>query len=239
MELEREPDRLAGAQADALSGALAEPLANELTRGQALRFGALLHDIAKPQTREVTPQGRVTFMGHDGRGAELSAAILGRLRASERLREHVAALTRHHLRLGFLVHEMPLEPPDHLRLPARDLAGRRRRHRAQRRRPAGDAGGQLRAGHRPASGAGAPDAGRGARLGGRPAAPAGPRATSWSGRWGSGRGRSSAACWRSWRRRASAASWPAPRRRSSAPGSSSSRAAAESLAGERWIFSRR
>ena len=34
------------------------PLANELTRGQALRFGALLHDIAKPQTRAVTPEGR-------------------------------------------------------------------------------------------------------------------------------------------------------------------------------------
>ncbi len=108
VELEREPDRLAGAQADALQRRLAQPLANELTRAHALRFGALLHDIAKPQTREVTPQGRVTFMGHDARGAELSAAILGRLRASERLREHVAALTRHHLRLGFLVHEMPL-----------------------------------------------------------------------------------------------------------------------------------
>src|SRR5581483_1159285 len=32
-----------------------------------------------------------------------------RLRASERLREHVAALTAHHLRLGFLVHAVPLE----------------------------------------------------------------------------------------------------------------------------------
>src|SRR6202012_4440755 len=85
-----------------------EPLANDLTRGQALPFGALLHDIAKPQTRAVTPQGRVTFMGHDEAGARLAAEILGRLRASERLREHVAALTRHHLRLGFLVHEMPL-----------------------------------------------------------------------------------------------------------------------------------
>jgi hypothetical protein len=73
-----------------------------------LRFGALLHDIAKPQTRAVTPQGRVTFMGHDVAGATLSADVLGRLRASERLREHVAALTRYHLRLGFLVHEMPL-----------------------------------------------------------------------------------------------------------------------------------
>jgi poly(A) polymerase len=35
-----------------------------------------------------------------------------RLRASERLRAHVAALTRHHLRLGFLVHSQPLAPRD-------------------------------------------------------------------------------------------------------------------------------
>ena len=51
------------------------------------------------------PDGRVTFLGHDVRGAELARAVLQRLRASERLRAHVAALVRHHLRLGFLVHE--------------------------------------------------------------------------------------------------------------------------------------
>lgn len=85
---------------------LAEPLADELTRGEALRWGALLHDAAKPLTREVHPaDGRVTFLGHDNRGAELARDVLGRLRASERLRAHVAALVRHHLRLGFLVHE--------------------------------------------------------------------------------------------------------------------------------------
>jgi poly(A) polymerase len=106
--LERDPQRVAGDDAPALMRFLGEPLANDLTRGQALRFGALLHDIAKPQTRAVTPQGRVTFMGHDESGARLASEILGRLRASERLRDHVAALTRHHLRLGFLVHEMPL-----------------------------------------------------------------------------------------------------------------------------------
>ncbi len=106
--LERDPERVAGADAAALAEYLGAPLANELTRGQALRFGALLHDIAKPKTRAVTPQGRVTFMGHDESGARLASEILGRLRASERLRAHVAALTRHHLRLGFLVHEMPL-----------------------------------------------------------------------------------------------------------------------------------
>ena len=37
------------------------------------------------------------------------AVILGRLRASERLIGYVQGLTRQHLRLGFLVHEMPLD----------------------------------------------------------------------------------------------------------------------------------
>jgi putative nucleotidyltransferase with HDIG domain len=96
------------AETEQLAAALAQPLANELTRGQALRFGALMHDIAKPRTREVTAAGRVTFKGHDVRGAAMAIEILERLRASERLGVHVAALARHHLRLGFLVHEMPL-----------------------------------------------------------------------------------------------------------------------------------
>jgi poly(A) polymerase len=109
MEIERSPERWVGEHAGAVSRFLAEPLANELSRGQALRLGALLHDVAKPVTRGVTDEGRVTFLGHDVAGAELAAAILVRLRASDRLREHVAALTRHHLRLGFLVHEAPLD----------------------------------------------------------------------------------------------------------------------------------
>jgi poly(A) polymerase len=106
--LEHEPEPLFPALAPEIRELLAEPLANDLSRGQALRFGALLHDIAKPQTRSVTAAGRVTFMGHDETGAQVVRAVLGRLRASERLSDHVAALTRHHLRLGFLVHEMPL-----------------------------------------------------------------------------------------------------------------------------------
>jgi putative nucleotidyltransferase with HDIG domain len=95
-----------GANAARASALLDEPLADEMTRGQALRWGALLHDAAKPLTRAVRPEdGRVTFMGHDREGAELARSVLGRLRASERLRSHVAGLVRHHLRLGFLVHE--------------------------------------------------------------------------------------------------------------------------------------
>ncbi len=88
---------------------LAEPLADELTRGGALRFAALLHDAAKPQTRVELAGGRVGFPGHDEQGARLARDVLGRLRASERLRAYVAAIARHHLRLGFLVHEAPLD----------------------------------------------------------------------------------------------------------------------------------
>jgi putative nucleotidyltransferase with HDIG domain len=108
IELERDPEPALGSYAGDVRRVLAEPLANELTRGQALRLGALFHDVAKPQTRDVGEAGRVTFFGHDAEGAEMASEALGRLRASERLREHVAALARHHLRLGFLVHSMPL-----------------------------------------------------------------------------------------------------------------------------------
>jgi poly(A) polymerase len=91
-----------------LRAVLDEPLADELTRGQALRFGALLHDIGKLPTRSFTEGGRVTFIGHDKVGAGMVRGICERLRTSERLREYVAALTHHHLVLGFLVHQRPL-----------------------------------------------------------------------------------------------------------------------------------
>jgi poly(A) polymerase len=96
---------LLGDHGTELQELLAEPLGDQLTRGDALRWGALLHDAAKPLTREIRADGRVTFIGHDVRGAELASSVLERLRASVRLRAHVAALVRHHLRLGFLVHE--------------------------------------------------------------------------------------------------------------------------------------
>jgi len=113
LELERDPAALFGDEIGERVGALlAEPLADELTRGGALRWGALLHDAAKPHTQTALPLGGYGFPGHDSVGADLTREVLGRLRASERLRAHVAGLTRHHLRLGFLVHAQPLEPRD-------------------------------------------------------------------------------------------------------------------------------
>jgi tRNA nucleotidyltransferase/poly(A) polymerase len=108
--IERDPVAAGlGEHADAVAAALREPLADELTRGQAMRFAALLHDAAKPWTRTVRADGRVGFPGHDREGAAVARDVLRRLRASQRLAGYVAALCLHHLRLGFLVHERPLD----------------------------------------------------------------------------------------------------------------------------------
>ena len=110
VEVERDPAAMFGAETgERVAALLGEPLADELTRGGALRWGALLHDAAKPQTQVAHPDGGFGFPGHDREGADLARDVLARLRASERLRAHVAALTRHHLRLGFLVHQAPID----------------------------------------------------------------------------------------------------------------------------------
>jgi poly(A) polymerase len=111
--LQRDPAAAGlGDQAPAVAALLAEPLSDELTRGQAMRFAALLHDAAKPLTRGERPGGRVTFIGHDAAGARLARDVLARLRTSQRLRDYVAALIDHHLDLGFLVHRRPLDRRD-------------------------------------------------------------------------------------------------------------------------------
>ncbi len=112
--IERHPGIVLGfEQAEPLAAVLREPLADGLPRSMGLRWGALLHDAAKPATRVMHEDGSVGgFPGHDVQGADLAREVLTRLRASERLRAHVAALTRHHLRLGFLVHRGPLDAHD-------------------------------------------------------------------------------------------------------------------------------
>jgi poly(A) polymerase len=110
LAIERDPALVFGHElGPRVEALLEEPFADELTRAQALRFAALTHDIAKPATRRVLPNGRVTFIGHDAAGEEVIDGICRRLRTSERLREFLGAIARHHLVLGFLVHERPLD----------------------------------------------------------------------------------------------------------------------------------
>lgn len=109
IELEADLDAVFGDLAGALREQLDQPLADELTRGQALRLGALFHDVAKPATRGMRDDGRVTFIGHDSAGEGMVGDIFRRLRTSEKLRAYVGRLTRDHLVLGFLVHRRPLD----------------------------------------------------------------------------------------------------------------------------------
>ena len=109
IELEGRLDELFGELAPRLRAVLDEPLADDLTRGQAIRLGALLHDVGKPATRGVRPDGRVTFIGHDELGERMVRDLCRRLRTSERLSRFFEGLTRTHLALGFLVHERPLD----------------------------------------------------------------------------------------------------------------------------------
>ena len=108
--LESGLEEVFGELAPRLRELLDAPLGDDLTRGQALRFGALFHDIGKPATRAVRPDGRITFIGHDAEGERMIGRICERLRTSAKVRDYLAALTRHHLVLGFLVHERPRPP---------------------------------------------------------------------------------------------------------------------------------
>jgi poly(A) polymerase len=73
-----------------------------LQRDLRLRLAALLHDIGKPKTRSLLPDGRVAFHHHDIVGAKLARSRLQQLRLPNNVTEDVAELIRLHLRFhGF------------------------------------------------------------------------------------------------------------------------------------------
>jgi putative nucleotidyltransferase with HDIG domain len=112
LDIEADPSAFFGPLGEALARELARPLADDMTRWEVLRLGALTHDIGKPATRAVTDEGRVLFWGHDELGATMSRDLCRRLRTSAIVAEFLALLARHHLRLGFLVHHRPLSRRD-------------------------------------------------------------------------------------------------------------------------------
>jgi poly(A) polymerase len=71
------------------------------TRAALLKLSALLHDIAKPQTRTLDGE-RWRFLGHAEEGAAITEAIMERLRFSRREINIVKTEVQHHLRPGQL-----------------------------------------------------------------------------------------------------------------------------------------
>ena len=68
------------------------------SRGTILKLTALLHDIAKPETKTIEASGRVRFFGHSEKGEEIAGEILRRLRVSRKGAGMVKRMIRHHLR---------------------------------------------------------------------------------------------------------------------------------------------
>ncbi len=62
----------------------------------ALMFGALCHDLGKPDTTSVRAK-KIRAFGHNRKGAAISTGFLGGMRAPNQLIENVAALVEHHL----------------------------------------------------------------------------------------------------------------------------------------------
>lgn len=83
----------------ALEGYFERPVA-DLTRAAVLKLAALLHDVAKPQTKSVQPDGRIRFFGHSELGAEMVVPALTRLRFSDQQVQLVGTMVEEHLRPG-------------------------------------------------------------------------------------------------------------------------------------------
>ncbi|MBM4059895.1 MAG: HD domain-containing protein [Planctomycetes bacterium] len=63
-----------------------------------LRLAALLHDVGKPRTRELSAKtGDYTFYDHEAVGAQMADPLLERLRFGNDERARIVALVRHHL----------------------------------------------------------------------------------------------------------------------------------------------
>ena len=72
--------------------------AAKLTDKMEIRFAALVHDIAKPNTRRIHPKKGYTFHGHDAVGEKMLDKVGKRMRLSKNLTKYLKKLTLLHLR---------------------------------------------------------------------------------------------------------------------------------------------
>ena len=72
--------------------------AAQLSDKMELRFAALVHDIAKPNTRKIDPKKGYTFHGHDAIGERMLNKVAKRMKLSNELKDYIKKLTLLHLR---------------------------------------------------------------------------------------------------------------------------------------------
>lgn len=69
-----------------------------VTETAILKLLGFLHDVGKPETRSVQPDGRVRFLGHEQAGLPILARLCERLRLGRLATGLVAGIEQHHLR---------------------------------------------------------------------------------------------------------------------------------------------
>ena len=72
--------------------------AAKLTKKMEVRFAALVHDIAKPQTKQFDNEKGWTFHGHEEIGRRMLKVVATRMKLSNNLRDYLMILTKLHLR---------------------------------------------------------------------------------------------------------------------------------------------
>ena len=72
--------------------------AAELTDEMRVRFAALVHDIAKPNTRSIHKKKGYTFYGHDFFGSKMIRKVAKRMKLSNELNIYLQKMTALHLR---------------------------------------------------------------------------------------------------------------------------------------------
>ncbi|MDP6685132.1 MAG: HD domain-containing protein [Candidatus Marinimicrobia bacterium] len=72
--------------------------AAELTDKMRVRFAALVHDIAKPNTRRIHEKKGYTFYGHDFFGSKMVKKVARRMKLSNELNTYLQKMTALHLR---------------------------------------------------------------------------------------------------------------------------------------------
>ncbi len=131
---------------------LSGPFGSEIDLGDedriVLAYAALLHDIGKPESLSVDPDGTPHFYGHEKTGAEMAARIMEHYRFPNRRAERIHRLIRCHvLGLGLMrgeisrkalrriIHRVGADLPLHVLLALADRrSARGRRYREMERR---------------------------------------------------------------------------------------------------------
>ncbi len=86
---------------------LSDTVSTGVSKATLIKLACLLHDLAKPQTRELDESGRARFLGHARYGAALAKGVLQRLRFSTHETTYVETLIYNHLRPAQMSAEGP------------------------------------------------------------------------------------------------------------------------------------